>query len=190
MTEERVIPRPDITVAQIILLSLTQRGKMSFRDLMTSPTAKLLGVERTENSFYTALTRLKRRKQVVRTPDRAYELTPPGEYAALKAYVRKEFVQLEQKAGAQEKDLKWDGKWRLVLFDIPESKRPLRDYIRSTLKRLGFKEFQRSLWIYPFRLPSFMLKMLDDPQVRKYSRAITTSDIDYEEDLRKMFRLA
>lgn len=190
--DERKIPRPDITVAQIILLSLTQKGAMAFADIMSNPATKLLGVQRTENSFYTALSRLKRRRFVVRTAERKYELTPTGEYAALKAFVRKEFTEAERHT-TQNSQLKtprkWDGRWRLVLFDVPESKRPLRDYIRNTLKRLGCREFQRSLWIYPHKLPSFILRMLDDPQVRKHARVVTTYDIDYEEDLRRMFRL-
>ena len=41
---------------------------------------------------------------------------------------------------------KWDGKWRLVIFDIPESKRRLRNTLRQKLKGWGFKYWQKSLW--------------------------------------------
>lgn len=41
---------------------------------------------------------------------------------------------------------KWDGKWRLVIFDIPESKRRLRNTLRQKLKEWGFKYWQKSLW--------------------------------------------
>lgn len=188
---ERAIPRPDITVAQIILLMLAQKGGMSFREILAHPSAKLLGMQRTENSFYTALARLKRRRHILRTAARKYELTKTGEYGALKAYIRKEFTMEEQKhAGTSDASQKWDGRWRLVLFDIPESKRPLRDYIRTVLKRLGCREFQRSLWIYPHKFPPFVIKMLEDPQMRQYAKIVTTYDIDYDEDLRRLFRLA
>lgn len=40
----------------------------------------------------------------------------------------------------------WDGKWRLVIFDIPESKRRLRNTLRQKLKEWGFKYWQKSLW--------------------------------------------
>src|SRR5688572_14051685 len=92
----QLIPRPDITVAQIILLMLSQKGAMGFQDILLHPSTKALGTQRTENSFYTALARLKRRKYIVRTVDRTYELTPSGEYASLKAYVRKEFTAHEK----------------------------------------------------------------------------------------------
>lgn len=45
---------------------------------------------------------------------------------------------------------KWDGKWRVVFFDIPEVQRDIRDGLRSELKRLGFGLWQRSAWLTPF----------------------------------------
>ena len=36
---------------------------------------------------------------------------------------------------------KWDGKWRIVLFDIPENNKRKRDVFRCCLKRLNFYEF-------------------------------------------------
>lgn len=183
----RIIERPDVSVAQIILLILAQVGRASFRQIQHHPQVRLLGAARSENSFYTALARLKRRRIITRTADRHYELTPAGEYAALKAYIRKECVGTEKLARAPQS---WDGKWRIVLFDVPEGKRPLRDYLRGVLKRIGFREFQRSMWVWPYRLPAFMQKLLADPHVRKYARAITAYDIDYDEDLRRAFKIS
>ena len=190
-TQDVRIPRPDVSVSQIVLLILAQVGRATFRELRTHPQAKLLGAQRSQNSFYTALARLKRRKSIARTVDHAYELTSSGEYAALKAYVRKEHTAHEQKNQKKEKAslVKWDGKWRIILFDVPESKRPIRDYLRNVLKRQGFIEFQRSMWVWPYRLPEFISKLISDSQMRKYTRAITTYDIDYDEDLRRMFKL-
>jgi DNA-binding transcriptional regulator PaaX len=180
-------------VGQIILLILAQTGRASFDQLIHHGLVRSLGATRSENSFYTALSRLKRRRFVVRTSDRAYELTPTGEYAALKAYVRKEFTESENRllrpTPYNLSPKAWDGRWRVVLFDVPESKRPIRDYIRGVLKRYGFKEFQRSMWIHPHKLPPFIYKLLADPQLRRYTRALTTYDIDYDEDLRRKFKL-
>lgn len=43
-------------------------------------------------------------------------------------------------------DEKWDGKWRLVMFDIPEKRRQARDLLRSKLKQWGFMHWQKSVW--------------------------------------------
>ena len=44
----------------------------------------------------------------------------------------------------------WDRSWRFLLFDIPEEKRTIRDEFRAGLKRLGFIQFQQSVWIHPY----------------------------------------
>ena len=45
---------------------------------------------------------------------------------------------------------KWDKKWRLVIFDIAQKKRLIREAMRGKLKQLGFYHFQKSVWIHPF----------------------------------------
>lgn len=42
---------------------------------------------------------------------------------------------------------KWDGKWRIVIFDIPEKRRAARDLLRYNLKSWGFTPWQRSVWV-------------------------------------------
>lgn len=48
------------------------------------------------------------------------------------------------------KPASWDGKWRIVLYDIPEKKKKAREAFRKKLKELGFFELQKSVFIYPF----------------------------------------
>ncbi len=43
-----------------------------------------------------------------------------------------------------------DGKWQMVIFDIPEDIRKRRDYFRSGLKRLKYQKLQQSIWICPY----------------------------------------
>lgn len=44
------------------------------------------------------------------------------------------------------KDKKWDGRWRIVVFDIPEKRRVVRDLFRSKLKAWEFIHLQKSVW--------------------------------------------
>jgi len=48
------------------------------------------------------------------------------------------------------KPKKWDGKWRIVVFDIIEMKKIHREAFRGKLKELGFRPLQKSVWIHPF----------------------------------------
>lgn len=45
---------------------------------------------------------------------------------------------------------KWDGQWRIVVFDIPEKYKKARYALWSKLRELGFYPLQKSVWIYPF----------------------------------------
>ncbi len=43
-------------------------------------------------------------------------------------------------------DDKWDGRWRIVMFDIPEENKKVRDIFRSRLKLWEFQPLQKSVW--------------------------------------------
>lgn len=45
---------------------------------------------------------------------------------------------------------KWDGKWRVVIFDIPHAEKTKRNAFRRKLKELGFYFLQRSVWVHAF----------------------------------------
>lgn len=49
-----------------------------------------------------------------------------------------------------ERRRKWDGKLYLITYDIPESKRIVRNMFREQLKKLGCGMLQASVWITPY----------------------------------------
>lgn len=51
---------------------------------------------------------------------------------------------------AREKPKRWDGRWRVVLFDIPERRRGTRNGLRMFMREYGFVRLQDSAWIYPY----------------------------------------
>jgi len=59
---------------------------------------------------------------------------------------------LKTKLRLREKRPRKDGKWQMVIFDIPERKRDLRDLFRETLHILGYKMFQQSVWVCPYNV--------------------------------------
>ncbi|MBI2476258.1 MAG: hypothetical protein HYV67_03370 [Candidatus Taylorbacteria bacterium] len=83
----------------------------------------------------------------------------------------------------------WDGKWRLVTFDIPEKIKKVRDAIRYHLKKIGMHEFQKSLFIYPHECKKEIDFIIEFYNVRKHVRFILAETIDNELDLKKSFKL-
>lgn len=49
-----------------------------------------------------------------------------------------------------EKPKQWDGKWRMIIYDVEEKKKKLRDIFRRALISLGFLKLQESVWVYPY----------------------------------------
>ena len=50
----------------------------------------------------------------------------------------------------------WDGKWRVVMFDIREKRRVTRSRLRLLLSSAGFVRLQDSVWVYPYPCDEFI----------------------------------
>lgn len=50
----------------------------------------------------------------------------------------------------------WDGKWRVVMFDIREKRRRVRAQLRSLLFGAGFLRLQDSVWVHPYPCDEFI----------------------------------
>lgn len=84
----------------------------------------------------------------------------------------------------------WDKKWHMVIFDIPEKKRQARDVLRETIKRLGFCEFQKSVFVYPFPCQNEIDYIIEYFDIRPWVRLVTAISLDNELHLQKLFNLA
>jgi DNA-binding transcriptional regulator PaaX len=45
---------------------------------------------------------------------------------------------------------RWDGKWRIVAFDISEKRVKARKALHEMLKRLNFHQLQKSVFVHPY----------------------------------------
>jgi len=50
----------------------------------------------------------------------------------------------------------WDGKWRVVIFDIREKRRRIRQRLRVLLAGAGMVRLQDSVWVHPFPCDEFI----------------------------------
>ncbi|MBI3385386.1 hypothetical protein HY030_04300 [Candidatus Gottesmanbacteria bacterium] len=63
---------------------------------------------------------------------------------------RKELLRYDISKMQIPKPRKWDGKWWLVIFDIPEIAKNRRNIFQKKLKTLGFHFIQKSVCIHPY----------------------------------------
>ena len=171
------------SIPQTILAILYETGSGVVKSFFPHPYYHDFCNHRSKRSFHPAIARLKNAGLVQQKENGIFYLTKKGEKEAFFAFINAEAVRYKKPK------LRWDGNWRIIFFDIPEKKRHLRDYLRSIIKTLGFKEFQKSTWIYPYKIPSFLQEILTEEHILPYTRFITTKDIDYDEDLKKLFLL-
>lgn len=85
------------------------------------------------------------------------------------------------------KPKKWDGKWRLVMFDIPEKDRLFRDVLRRHLKTLKFRKLQHSVFVSPYPFEKPILELIALYSAEKYVRVVTAERVDNENQLKKIF---
>ena len=83
-----------------------------------------------------------------------------------------------------------DGVWKIVVFDIPEKNKYVRTVLRAKLKQLHFKKWQNSIWVSPFQLDGEIEHELLELGKKFFVRLIKTTQINREDDLKKMFNLS
>lgn len=94
------------------------------------------------NPFYIkrTLTRLIKQK-FIEKQDGEYALTVDGKRWILKYTLAELTIP---------KPAKWDGRWRMVMYDVAGHQASLRNIFRASLKRMGFITLQESVWLYPY----------------------------------------
>jgi len=83
---------------------------------------------------------------------------------------------------------KWDKKWRFLMFDIPESKKSAREALRGKLKKLGFFQFQKSVWIFPYPCAEEVDFISEVFAIAPYINLLTVQ-LEEDEPLRLKFKL-
>lgn len=77
-------------------------------------------------------------ERVVESGEVYYKITSQG------------YSKISKKVKLEKLGKRWDGKWRILIFDIPEKSRLKRDYLRRKLYDIGFGHLQKSVWVSPF----------------------------------------
>lgn len=84
---------------------------------------------------------------------------------------------------------KWDGYWRIVIFDIPERRKQGREAFRSKLKQLGFYQLQKSCFIHPFDCKSEIAFISELFEVSPFVNLLVAKEIEGAAKLQKIFGL-
>lgn len=112
--------------------------------------------------------------------DGKLRLTPKGE---------SELRRLDAQFALGKKPRRWDKKWRVLIFDIPDYRKGLRDKIRHSLIRIGFFRLQNSVWVYPYDCEDFVTLLKADFKVGKDLLYMIVDSIEGDASLKRHFGL-
>ncbi len=87
------------------------------------------------------------------------------------------------------KQKKWDQKWRIVMFDVWERRRNVRDELRHTLEEFGFVKIQNSVWAYPYPCEKLLIFLRTHLKLGRGILYIVADEIEHDEKLRRHFKL-
>lgn len=79
---------------------------------------------------------------------------------------------------------KWDGKWRMVAFDIPDEYKKGRNALRYRLRLGGFYELQESLFLYPYDCQKEIDDFIKLFKLERHVRFALLEFIDNEKDIK------
>src|SRR3989338_16907 len=160
------------TAAESVLLALRKTGNVSL-DI-------LFGSKVVDTKFRKATERLRKHNLIFgeRQGKRIiFELTDEGKAEAGKIKLKLEMA----------KRKRWDGKWRIIIFDVPEKMRGKRDLLRKELIAFGFMQLQKSVWAYPYKLPEEFIDLWKNAGILSYCVIIEAVKIINNATLQKFY---
>ncbi|MEK7071166.1 MAG: PaaX family transcriptional regulator C-terminal domain-containing protein [Patescibacteria group bacterium] len=72
---------------------------------------------------------------------------------------------------------KWDKKWRILSYEIPEKKRDLRDKLRRELAGWGLGPWHRSFWITPHPIIEPLQGLVGGKEEQEYIQAFEAEHV-------------
>ena len=106
--------------------------------------------------------------------------SPQNEYVRLTKEGRKKMHSLKLDSDTTLVNTSWDGFWRIILLDLPESRKSERESLRYLLKKAGFVCLKNSAWISPFPFEHLFTNIKKDLGLITEIMIIVTEFVDEE----------
>lgn len=101
-----------------------------------------------------------------------------NEYARLTKEGKKKAISIKLESEDSLVSTTWDGYWRVILLDIPESRKNERESLRYILKKAGFVCLKNSAWISPYPFEHLFTNIKKDLGLTTEIMILVTKHID------------
>ena len=112
--------------------------------------------------------------------EKVFKITEKGKERLKANEVAKEGINISER---------WDGRWYLVTFDIPEARKVVRNQLILTLKRHGFVNYTKGLWVIPYNPTSMIKSLRKQLGIKDEIKIIVAQFIDDEYKYKKFWDL-
>jgi len=137
------------------------------------------GVRYGKHPYYRGIQNLKKRGFVIEIHGRI-SMTSRGQRWLSGAYLRY----------ARNTYPKWDKKWRVVIFDIPQELHNARNLFRHRLKTLGFVTLQKSIFVFPYPCEGDLSDICKNYKIADYVDLIIAESLgSRQEEMKVLFNL-
>ncbi len=83
----------------------------------------------------------------------------------------------------------WDGKWRIISFDVPGDYSRKRNQLRGLLREFDFLPLQKSVWISPHAVADNFWKLAVNYNLHDYCKIMLVEILEGDRELRKRFNI-
>ncbi|MDO8552964.1 MAG: hypothetical protein Q7S01_05615 [bacterium] len=132
----------------------------------------------------TALSRLAQKKWITferHNGKRFARITEAGRHAFMAENRKNKLIPLIKR--------RWDKRWRVVIFDVPEKRRDVRDRLRSMMREFGFEHLQDSVWVYPYDCEDMVALLKAELKIGFSVLYMVVEQIENEKYLKERFDL-
>lgn len=78
----------------------------------------------------------------------------------------------------KERERRKDGKLQMIIFDIPERQRVVRNILRDFLSSVGYQKLQHSVWICPYEVSEETEKIIREYHLEKYVKVFIIGELE------------
>lgn len=115
--------------------------------------------------------------------------TTKGSFARLTDAGKNELAKYVARHPDTRRHGRWDGRWRMVIYDIREQRRATREQLKELLRAFGFYRLQHSVWVYPYDSEALLILLKANFKLGNEVRYLVVEQIENDRKLKSIFNL-